>query len=179
MTPTAFSIIASVERELRRETTQIEARHASIRRELVGLSVQTHTAFFAHLSAGRLTQEVRRMSKHVMPRQKPPSLQRETAALRKSSRNLTSVSGGHLMAALGCFSFGSKLEEREAQKSGAWPSWAGGTESWVRRSDWGSNEKGEKALKGDCAARASHLGRRAGPSRCEGRSIFGKQLLKP
>ena len=111
---TAFSIIASVERELRRETTQIEARHGSIKRELVGLSVQTHTAFFAHLSAGQLTQEVRRMSKHVRPRQKPPSLQRETAALRKSSRNLTSVSGGHLMAALGCFSFGSKLEEREA-----------------------------------------------------------------
>ena len=71
---TSLSIIASVEREIRSKTTQIEARHASIRRGLVGLSVQTHTALSAHLSAGRLTQEVRRMSKHVRPGQKPPSL---------------------------------------------------------------------------------------------------------
>ena len=74
------------------------------------------------------------------------------------------------MAALGGFSFGRKLQEREAQKSDPWPSSARGTESWVRRSDWGSNEKGKKALKGECAARASHLGRRGGPSRCERRS---------
>ena len=75
--PTAFSIIASVEREIRHQTAQIEARHASIRRRLVGLSVQTHTALFAHLSAGRLTQEVRRMSKHVRPGQQPPSLHKD------------------------------------------------------------------------------------------------------
>ena len=42
-----------------------------------GLSVQTHTVSFAHLSAGRLTQEVRRMSKHVRPRQNPPSLHKD------------------------------------------------------------------------------------------------------
>ena len=47
--PTALSIIVSVEREIRLETARIEARHASIRRELVGLSAQTHTALFAHL----------------------------------------------------------------------------------------------------------------------------------
>ena len=75
--PTARSIIASVEREISRETAQIEARHASIRRGLVGLIVQTHTALFAHLSAGRLTQEVRRMSKLVRPGQKPPSLHKD------------------------------------------------------------------------------------------------------
>ena len=75
--PTARSIIASVEREIRRETAQIEARHASIRRELVGLSVQTHTALFAHVSAGRETQEVWRMSEHVRPGQKPPSLHKD------------------------------------------------------------------------------------------------------
>ena len=83
--PTARSTIASVEREIRRETAQIEARHASIRRELVGLSVQTHTALFAHVSAGRETQEVRRMSEHVRPGQKPPSLHKD--------RNSRSVKG--------------------------------------------------------------------------------------
>ena len=38
----AFSIIASVEQEIRRETAQMKARHPS---RLVGLSVQTHTVF--------------------------------------------------------------------------------------------------------------------------------------
>ena len=118
------------------------------------------------------------MRKHVRSRQMPPSLQKETAALRKSSRNLTSVSGGHLMAALGCFSFGSKLEEREAQKSGAWPSWAGGTESWVRRSDWGSNEKGEKALKGDCAAESFTFGKTSRTQQMRGKKHLREPALE-
>ena len=57
------------------------------------------------------------------------------------------MSGAHLVAALGGFSFGRKLEEGEAQKSNPWPSSARGTESWVKRSDWGSNVKGKKALR--------------------------------
>ena len=35
--PSALSVIASVKREIRRETVQIEARHASIRRGVGGL----------------------------------------------------------------------------------------------------------------------------------------------
>ena len=114
------------------------------------------------------------MSKHVRPGQKPPSLHKE-----RNSRHVKEQPQPQkrLMAALGGFSFGRKLEERETQKSNPWPSSARGTESWVRRSDWGSNEEG-KAPKGECGARASRLGRRGGPSRCERRSIFGKQLLK-
>ena len=42
-----------------------------------------------------------------------------------------------------------------------------------------SSEEAKKALKGECVARASHLGGRGGLSRCEERSFFGKPLLKP
>ena len=55
--------IAIVSLTVRRETAQIESRHASIRRSLIGLSVQTHQAMFPHVSALRTTQEVRKLSK--------------------------------------------------------------------------------------------------------------------
>ena len=54
---------------------QLGWKFAVIKRGLVGLSVQTHTVLFAH--QGRLTQEVRRMSKHVRLGQKPPSLHKD------------------------------------------------------------------------------------------------------
>ena len=98
------------------------------------------------------------MSKHVRPGRRPLHL---------------------LLAVFGGFSLGRKLEEGESQKSNPWPSWARGAECWVRRSDWGFNDKCKKALKGECVARAPHLGRQGGPSRCERTNIVGKQLLKP
>ena len=144
---------------------------------VVGWSVQTHTALFAHLSAG--FDSGGQMSKHVRPGQKPPCRKRENCRPAQEQLQPQVVSDGHLVAALGGFSFGRELEEREAQKSNPRPSRTRGTESWVRRSDWGSSEKAKQALKVECVARVSHLERREGPSRCERRSIFGKQLLKP
>ena len=84
--PATLAIIAAVERGIRRETAQIEARHASIRRGLVGMSVQTHAVLFPHLSAGRLTQEVRRMSKQARPGHKPPPKQKEPTSRRAAEQ---------------------------------------------------------------------------------------------
>ena len=47
---------------LRRETAQIEAGHASIRRALKINSVQTHGVLFTHMSAQRTTQHVRKVA---------------------------------------------------------------------------------------------------------------------
>ena len=119
----------------------------------MGLSVQTHTALFAHLSAGRLTQEVRRMSKHVRPGQKPPSL----AATSKASA--TVILWWRLET---LHSAGNSRKEKLRSPT------LSQARSEVQRAGRGgatgaSNEKGKKALKGDCAARASHMGRRGGP----------------
>lgn len=55
--------LSFVERHMCRETAQIESKHASIRRSLVGLSVQTHCLLFPLVSAFRTTQEFRKLRK--------------------------------------------------------------------------------------------------------------------
>lgn len=60
--------LAHTERRIRRETAQIEAKHASIRRSLVGLSVQTHSLLFPLCSAFRTTQEARLSARRARPK---------------------------------------------------------------------------------------------------------------
>ena len=66
--PSCRAELLLAESELKRETAPIESKHASIRRSLVGLSVQTHAALFPRVSAAKVTQELRKLSKMVRPR---------------------------------------------------------------------------------------------------------------
>ena len=58
--PDLAAILRVTSLAARRETAQIECRHAAIRRALVATSVQTHRAQLIHVSAGRSCQDFRK-----------------------------------------------------------------------------------------------------------------------
>ena len=72
--------LLAVAQVLRRETAQIEAGHASIRRNLKVNSVQTHAVLFEHVSAQRTTQLFRKMRHITRPGKMPLSRGQKQAA---------------------------------------------------------------------------------------------------
>ena len=179
--PTAFSVIAPVEREIRREIAEIEARHAAIRRGLVGLSARTHTVLFAHLSAGRLTQEVRRMSKHVRPGQKPLSLHKEREKQPPCARAAATLRASAtviLWRRLEAFhSAGNSRKEKLRSPT------VGQAGPEVR--ELGKEERLEtpakrakKAPEGECVARASHFGETRRPQQMRAKKHLREAALE-